>query len=49
MKTTPRLSRRSFLRLGAGALSLPLLEAMLPAGVRGAAYADEIAEPVRLM
>jgi len=49
MKTTPRFSRRSFLRLGAGALSLPLLEAMLPAGRRGAAYADELIEPVRLL
>lgn len=46
---TPRLSRRHVLRAGTALLGLPLLEAMLPRGPRGAAYASELTEPTRLL
>ena len=43
-----RLSRRTLLRGAAGAaLGLPLLEAMLPRGRRGAVFADELPIPKR--
>jgi hypothetical protein len=50
MTHPPRLSRRTLLRAGALTLSLPLLEAMLPRGTRGLAYASEgAAPPTRLL
>lgn len=45
----PRLSRRTFLRGAGAAIALPMLEAMLPRGPRGAAYASEFEVPRRLL
>src|SRR5690349_15880443 len=44
------LSRRTFLRAGAVSIALPLLDAMLPAGVSGSARATEAAlRPKRMV
>lgn len=43
----PRLNRRTFLRGAGAAIGLPLLEAMIPRGTRGAALASELEVPRR--
>ena len=48
MQPTRRISRRTVLRAGAAAIGLPLMEAMMPRGTRGMAWATEPEIPVRL-